>query len=86
MVKEIGRDPVKPELLVRANVELSRAPIEKDRADFTGTLEQIAKDVAATRRLGAAELLFGVQFSPGVETVDDMIFRMEQLWQVAKSL
>jgi len=39
MVKETGRDPIKLELLVRANVELSRAPIEKDRADFTGTLE-----------------------------------------------
>jgi probable F420-dependent oxidoreductase len=86
MAKETGRDPVKLELIVRANVELSRAPIEKDRADFTGTLEQIAKDVAATRQVGAAELLFDVQFSPGVETVDDMISRMEQLWQVAKSL
>jgi probable F420-dependent oxidoreductase len=86
MAKETGRDPVKLELIVRANVELSRAPIEKDRADFTGTLEQIAKDVVATRQVGAAELLFDVQFSPGVETVDDMISRMEQLWQVAKSL
>ena len=86
MAKETGRDPVKLELIVRANVELSCTPIEKDRADFTGTLEQIAKDVAATRQLGAAELLFDVQFSPGVETVDEMIFRMEQLWQMAKLL
>ncbi|PYS52100.1 MAG: hypothetical protein DMG13_17195, partial [Acidobacteria bacterium] len=60
------------------------APLGKDRADFTGTLEQIADDVAATRKIGAAELLFDVQWSPGVETADDILARMEQLWQVAK--
>jgi alkanesulfonate monooxygenase SsuD/methylene tetrahydromethanopterin reductase-like flavin-dependent oxidoreductase (luciferase family) len=51
----------------------------KDRAEFTGTLEQIADDVAAARKIGAAELLFDVQFSPGVETADDIVARMEQL-------
>ena len=59
-------------LIIRANVEISDAPLGQDRADFTGTLDQIARDVAATRKLGAAELLFDVQFSPGVETADDI--------------
>jgi probable F420-dependent oxidoreductase len=83
MAKEAGRDPAALELIVRANVEFSEAPISQDRADFTGTLEQIAGDVAETRKLGAAEIVFDVQFSPGVKTVDDIIARMEQLRQAA---
>jgi probable F420-dependent oxidoreductase len=85
MAQEAGRDPAALELIVRANVEISDAPINKDRADFTGSLEQIAGDVAATRELGAAELLFDVQFSPGVERVDDIVARMEQLWELSKA-
>ncbi|MBI2150848.1 MAG: LLM class F420-dependent oxidoreductase [Acidobacteria bacterium] len=84
MAREAGRDPSTLELIVRANVEISDATIAKDRVDFTGTLGQISDDVAATRKLGAAELLFDVQFSPGVETVNDIVARMGQLWQVAK--
>ncbi len=83
MAREAGRDPAALELIVRANVEFSDSPPAKDRADFTGALDQIAGDVMATRKLGAAELLFDVQFSPGVETVDDMLARMEQLWHIA---
>ena len=83
MAKEAGRDPATLALIVRGNVEFSDAPLGKDRADFTGSLEQIADDVVATRKLGAAELLFDVQFSPGVETEKDIIARMEQLWQAA---
>ena len=63
--------------------EFSPAAINQDRADFAGTLEQIASDVTETRKLGAAEIVFDVQFSPGVETVDDIITRMEQLRQAA---
>lgn len=84
MAQEAGRDPSTLELIVRANVEFSNATLGKDRTDFTGTLEQIAGDIVATRKLGASELLFDVQFSPGVEGVDDIVARMEQLWQVAK--
>jgi hypothetical protein len=57
----------------------------QDRLHFTGSLEQIAGDVLATRTLGAAELVFDVQFSPGVDTVDDIIMRMEQLWELSKT-
>jgi alkanesulfonate monooxygenase SsuD/methylene tetrahydromethanopterin reductase-like flavin-dependent oxidoreductase (luciferase family) len=65
MAKEAGRDPSAMELIVRANVEIHDRPIQKERVDFTGTLEQIAEDVKATQKLGAAEL--STQFSPGVE-------------------
>jgi probable F420-dependent oxidoreductase len=84
MAQEAGRDPATLELIVRGNVEFSDAPFGRNRVDFTGSLEQIAEDVAATRQLGAAELLLDVQFSEGVETEEDIVARMEQLWQVAK--
>jgi probable F420-dependent oxidoreductase len=83
MAKEAGRDPAALELIVRANVEFSDTPLGEGRADFTGALEQIVGDVAETRKLGAAEIVFDVQFSPGVETVDTIVARMEQLRQAA---
>ncbi len=84
MAREAGRDPAALQLIVRANVEFSDAALAPDRADFTGARDQIAGDVVALRKLGAAELLFDVQFSPGVETVDDMLAGMEQLWRLAQ--
>jgi probable F420-dependent oxidoreductase len=85
MAREAGRDPAALELIVRANLEISDATLGRDRTNFTGTLEQIAADVVATRKLGAAELLFDVQFSPGVEAVDDIVTRMEHLWEISKA-
>lgn len=84
MAKEVGRDPSALDLIVRANVEIHDTPIQKDRVDFSGTLEQIAEDVKTTQKLGAAEIVLDVQFSPRVETVDDVVSRMEELWRVAK--
>jgi probable F420-dependent oxidoreductase len=86
MAKEAGRDPSALDLIVRANVEIHNSPIQKDRVDFTGTLEQIAEDVKTTQNLGAAEIVFDAQFSPGVETANDVVSRMEQLWRTVKSV
>jgi probable F420-dependent oxidoreductase len=83
IAKDAGRDPAALELIVRANVEFSDAPLGEGRADFTGALEQIVGDIVETRKLGAAEIVFDVQFSPGVETVDTIVARMEQLRQAA---
>jgi len=85
MAKEAGRGPSTLELIVRANVEIHNSPIQKNRVDFSGTLEQIAEDVKATQKLSAAEIVLDVQFSPGVETANDVVARMEQLWRIAKS-
>jgi len=84
MVREAGRDPSALELIVRANIEFSDRPLDKARSNFTGTLEQIAEDILATRSVGAAELLLDVQFSPDVKTGEDLVARMEQLWQAAR--
>ena len=67
MAKEAGRQPDDIELLVRGHVELTGQAAGKGRGDFTGSLEQIAEDIAATRSLGAAELVFDVQFDPEIK-------------------
>ena len=85
MAKEAGRDPSALELIVRANVEIHNSPIQKNRVDFTSTLDQIAEDVKATQKLLATEIVFDAQFSPGIETANDLVSRMEQLWRIAKS-
>jgi CO dehydrogenase/acetyl-CoA synthase gamma subunit (corrinoid Fe-S protein) len=57
---------------------------DKDRVEVTGTLEQIADDVRTVQKLGAAEIVLDAQFSPGVETVADIVARMEDLRRIAK--
>lgn len=84
MAKEEGRDPAELELIVRGNVELSSSPTSGERADFTGSVDQIASDIAATKKVGAAELVLDVHFSPGVESQKDFLEHMERLWKVAK--
>jgi probable F420-dependent oxidoreductase len=81
--KGFGRDPAVLELLVRANIELSAGPVQSERAEFTGTPEQIAEDIAATRKIGAHEIVFDVQFAPGVDTTEDILSQMEQLRRIA---
>jgi alkanesulfonate monooxygenase SsuD/methylene tetrahydromethanopterin reductase-like flavin-dependent oxidoreductase (luciferase family) len=84
MAKEAGRDPSALELIVTAGVEIHNTPIEKERMQFTGTIEQIGEDFAAARRLAAAEIAIYAQFLPPGETAKDLISRMEDLWRIAK--
>jgi hypothetical protein len=77
--RRLGRDPSVIELIVGAGIEIHNTPIQKDRIDFTGTLEQIAEDVTTARKLGAAEIVISAQFSPGVETAKDLVACMEKL-------
>jgi probable F420-dependent oxidoreductase len=81
--KNAGRDPSALELIIAADVEIHQTAIEKDRIDFTGTLEQIAEDLTAARKLGAAEIVIYPQFAPDVETAKDIVSRMEEVWRVA---
>ena len=84
MAKNAGRDPSALALIVGANVEIHDTPIQKNRVDFTGTLEQIAEDVTTAQKLGTAELVISAHFSPGVETAKDLVALMEDLWRIAK--
>jgi probable F420-dependent oxidoreductase len=83
--RDAGRDPDAIELIVRGNVEIADRPIEADRFIFTGTLEQIAEDVAACRDIGAAELTLDATFDPGTRTADDFLARLDDLWKLVQS-
>ena len=83
MVREAGRNPDSFELIIRGNLEFTPSPIEKDRASFAGTLEQIAEDIQLSRKLGAAELVLDVQFSPDVHSDADILKKMEELKKIA---
>ena len=84
MAKAAGRDASALELIVTAGVEIHKTPIEKERTEFTGTLEQIGEDFATARKLGAAEIAIYAQFLPPGETAEDLITRMEALRAIAK--
>jgi len=84
MAQRAGRDPKSLELIVRGNIEFTASTPSKERADFTGNPDQIAGDIETTKKLGASELVCDVQFSPGVETVDDILGKMEQIQKMAK--
>ncbi len=73
MARETGRDPSKLELIVTAGVEIHKTPIEKERTEFTGTLEQIGEDFATAKKLGAAEIAIYMQFLPPGEAAKDLI-------------
>jgi probable F420-dependent oxidoreductase len=85
MAAEAGRDPGAVTMIVRANVMFAGKPLAADRGIFTGTPEQIQADIVATRKLGAAGLLFDVQFSPGIATTNAYIDKLEQLLTLAQA-
>ena len=84
MAVEAGRKPDEIELIVRGQVELSDQAAGNGRGDFTGNLDQIAEDIAATRSMGAVELVFDVQFSPEIKGTDDILRQLEQLQRAAE--
>ena len=85
MAQQVGRNAQSLELVVRGNFEFMASAHPKQRADFTGSPDQIAADVEAAKKLGASELVCDVQFSPGIETVGDILRRMEEIRAMAKS-
>jgi hypothetical protein len=79
MAKAAGRDPSTLQLIVRANVELTDQTLGKDRALFSGTLEQVKEDVAACREIGAHEIFCDPSFSPGAQVLSRWLELMQQL-------
>ena len=78
MAKAAGRDPDSLQLVVRANVEVTKTPLGSGRMIFTGTLDQIHGDVDATRKIGADEIFFDPTFLPGSQKLDRWLGLMEE--------
>ena len=85
MAADAGRDPARLALIVRANLWISDRPLDEQRPIFAGTLDQIRADVAATRALGADELLLEASYTPQVRSVADLLEWAERLWELAHS-
>ncbi len=74
-----GRDASRLELVVRANLHITKEPLGKDRGIFIGTMEQIKEDTDACKQLGAHEVHFDPGFEPGHDSLDGWLKMMEQL-------
>lgn len=85
MAEQEGRDPTRLELIVRANLDFSPPRPGAERRSFTGPIDRIAADTEQMRAAGVDELLFDVQWSPGVDSVADLIACMEELRALARA-
>ena len=84
MALEAGRDPAELEVVVRANLEVTKEPLGDPRFLCMGSLDQIKADIAATREIGVAELHFDPSFSTDGETLDGFLRTMEQMKRLAE--
>jgi alkanesulfonate monooxygenase SsuD/methylene tetrahydromethanopterin reductase-like flavin-dependent oxidoreductase (luciferase family) len=85
MADAAGRSGDELKLIVRANIAVLPAGAGDQRAPFVGSLAEIQADIAATRAVGAHELLFDPQFSPDVRNLDEFLSKMEALRKFARA-
>jgi probable F420-dependent oxidoreductase len=74
-----GRDPAALRLIVLGHVALTDSPLGDGRADFTGTLDEIRRDVETARALGTDLLVLNPGTSPGSNTEDGFSHLQEAL-------
>jgi alkanesulfonate monooxygenase SsuD/methylene tetrahydromethanopterin reductase-like flavin-dependent oxidoreductase (luciferase family) len=77
-----GRDPDALELVVRANIVISDRPIDGERASYAGTVEQVAADIADTRRAGAHEVILALYGDHCLDRALDVYARIAEAVEV----
>ena len=80
--REAGRDPEALELLIMAFVVIQDRPAGEGRPDFVGSREEIRRDIATARGLGANEIIFMPGYSTGdlsLETYFNLLVELRQL-------
>jgi probable F420-dependent oxidoreductase len=65
MAEAAGRDPAELKMIVRGNLVETPKPVEKDRAIFVGSVDQIREDIAACEKIGAEEVFLELAFTHG---------------------
>ena len=70
MAKEADRNPSSLAMVVRGNLQITDQPLGKDRVIFAGSMEQIKEDIAACRRIGAAEVILDPGFTAGGQSLE----------------
>jgi probable F420-dependent oxidoreductase len=73
-----GREPDALELVVRADITITQQPIDGERPSYAGTVEQVAADIADTRRAGAHEVILGVRGDHGLDQALDTYARIAE--------
>lgn len=71
MAEAAGRDPNKLKMIVRGNLVETPKPVEKDRAIFVGSLDQVREDIAACEKIGADEAFLELGFTHGGQTLSN---------------
>ena len=73
-----GRQASALELVVHADLVLLDRPVAGQRAAYCGALEQVAEDLDATRRAGAAEVVLGFAGDVGFDEALDAYARVTE--------
>ena len=74
-----GRDPSALELVLIADPHILERSPGAGRSDFVGTPDEIRRDVATARDLGASEIIFMAGYSTGDLRLDEYMAALEQL-------
>jgi probable F420-dependent oxidoreductase len=79
LAQEAGRDPSAILMVVHAGLDVRDKPLGKDRAIFSGSLDQISDDVTACAKIGAQEVFFDPAFAPEGQSLDYWLALLDQL-------
>jgi probable F420-dependent oxidoreductase len=79
MAKEAGRDPSAMLMVVHAGLDITDKPLGKERAIFSGSLEQISDDVRGCAKIGADEVFFDPTFAPEGQSLEYWLSLLDQL-------
>lgn len=79
MARAAGRDPGTLQLVLFAFPAILEQPSGNGRQDFSGTLDEIGRDVATARGLGATEVIFAPGYATGDLQLDAYFGALEQL-------
>lgn len=87
MAEAAGRDPAELKLVVRANLALHEPRAgsgRSGRGPFHGSWQQIGDDIAATREIGADEIVFEGQMLPSFQGRSGTLELMARLRELAQ--
>ena len=73
-----GREPERLQLVVRADIVLTREPIVGARESYHGDFAQVAADLEATRAAGAHEVVLGLAGDPSLDEALDTYARLAE--------
>ena len=81
-----GRDPSTLELVIYASGTILERSPGANRPDFVGTLDEIARDVATARDLGATEIIFEPGYASGDLCLDEYMHGLEHLRPLVREM